>query len=309
MRHFLDLKDISREDLKKIILDAEKRKQKRDPFKKSKLDDDLPLDGKTLIMMFEKPSTRTRVSFDLAAKQLGGNTLMINPDDMHLGQGEESIHDTAKVLTQYADIIMLRTTSHKKAIEFSKHLGIPLINGLTDLSHPTQVLSDVFTIYENKGKIEGLKIAWVGDGNNMLNSFIEASVKFNFELNIGCPKKFLPNKKVLDYVKKNKAKINIFYNPSQAVKNVDCVMTDKYVSVLSDKTSKNKNKKKFFKKFQVNRKLMSLAKKDAIFLHCLPASRGTEVTNEVIDSKQSLVWEQALNRLYVQKAIICFCLK
>ena len=297
MKHFLDLKDISKEDLKNIILDAEKRKQKRDPSKKLKLDDDLPLDGKTLIMMFEKPSTRTRVSFDLAAKQLGGQTLMINPDDMHLGQGEESIHDTAKVLTQYADIIMLRTTSHKKAIEFSKHLGIPLINGLTDLSHPTQVLSDVFTIYEHKGKIEGLKIAWIGDGNNMLNSFIEASVKFNFELNIGCPKKFLPNKKILDYAKKNKAKINVFYNPNEAVKNADCVMTDKYVSVLNDKI------------FQVNQKLMSLAKKDAIFLHCLPASRGIEVVDEVIDSKQSLVWEQALNRLYVQKAIICFCLK
>ena len=306
MKNFINISDISKEELRLIIDNAKIRKDKRVNMKKNSIDPDAPLDGKILIMLFEKPSTRTRISFDLAVKQLGGKSLILNTEETHYGGGNENWHDTAKILSQYADIVMLRTNIHKKLEDFSKYLNIPIINGLTNLSHPCQIMSDIMTFEELKGPIKNKKIAWIGDGNNVVYSLIEAAVQFNFELNISCPKGYEPNKNILKWAQKNKAKISIIKNPMLAVDSVDCVMTDKWIS-MSDKINKKK-KKNSFKNYQVNKKIMSKAKNDAIFMHCLPASRGEEVSNEVIDGKQSVVWIEALNRIHAQKSIIEWCL-
>jgi len=307
MKNFLNISEVSSSDLREIIEEAKTRKLKRKNFEKSEIDSDSPFKSKSMIMIFEKPSTRTRISFDIAIKQLGGSTIILNPDGIHYGKGEETVKDTAKVLSEYADIVMIRTSSHKNLEEFGKNSKIPIINGLSEQSHPCQILSDILTFEELKGNIKNKTLAWVGDGNNnMSNSFIEASAKFNFNLNIGCPKKYKPNKNMLIWAKNNKAKLLITENPKEAVKNADCVMTDKWVS-MNDKVNKNL-KKKSLKKYQVNKNLMKLAKTDAIFMHCLPVGRGEEVTNEVIDGKQSVVWKQALNRVHAQKSIIKWCL-
>jgi len=258
-------------------------------------------------MIFEKSSTRTRLSFELAMKQLGGQLLVLNPKESHYGSGDESVHDTAKVLSQYGDVVMMRTTKHEHFLEFSKHLDIPIINGLTNLSHPCQIMSDIMTFEELKGPITNKKIAWLGDGNNIVYSLIEAAAQFNFELAIACPKKFRPNTKIVQWAKSKNAKILITKDPKEAVNLADCVMTDKWIS-MGDKANKKK-KKKFLKPYQVNKKIMKLAKSNAIFMHCLPANRGEEVTNEVMDGKQSVVWLEALNRIHVQKSIIEWCLK
>ena len=260
-----------------------------------------------MIMFFSKPSTRTRISFDLAVKQLGGSSIILNEDEIHYGKGDETIKDTAKVLSQYADILMIRTDSHSDINEFTKYLEIPIINGLTNLSHPCQIMADILTFEESKGDIEGKTIAWLGDGNNVANSFIEAATKFNFEIKIACPKKYQPNKKILETAKKNNCKILITEDPYKAAKNADCIMTDKWIS-MSDKGDKKK-KKTILKKYQVNKKIMNAAKPDAIFMHCLPASREEEVTSEVMDGKNSVVWLQAFNRIHAQKSIIEWCMK
>tara|TARA_B100000963_G_scaffold360539_1_gene391781 strand:- start:2330 stop:3256 length:927 start_codon:yes stop_codon:yes gene_type:complete len=307
MKNFINISDVPSKELRAILDEAKLRKQKRVNLKKSEPDNDKPFAGKTMAMIFEKPSTRTRMSFDIAIKQLGGSSITLNPDGIHYGKGDESLKDTAKVLTEYVDIVMLRTTSHKHLEEFGKYLEIPIINGLSDQSHPCQVLSDIFTIEEIKGSIQNKIISWVGDGNNnMSNSLIEAAGKFNFELKIGCPKKYMPNKKILSWAKKNKVNLLVTNKPDEAVKNSDCVMTDKWIS-MNDKVNK-KVKKSNLKKYQVNYKLMKLAKTNAIFMHCLPVGRGEEVTNEVIDGKQSVVWTQASNRVHAQKSIINWCL-
>ena len=304
MKHFINLKDIPIADLRRIINDAKKRKDKRKKFSTLDVDKDSPLKGKLLIQMFEKSSLRTRLSFYLAIKQLGGGTITLRTNELHLGKGGESLADTARILTTYGDGFMLRTDNDKKIEEFSKYLTIPIINGLSPSSHPTQVLSDVFTVEEIKKKpISKLNICWIGDSNNVLNSLITASVKFSFNLNIGCPKNYEPKKSVLDWVKKNKKKIYIFNDAKKAAKNADVIFSDKVVS-LNDKVNKTK-KIKDFKNFQVNSKLMSFAKKDVTFLHCLP--RGMEVTNEVFLGKNSKVWLQALNRVHVQKSILLYC--
>jgi ornithine carbamoyltransferase len=304
MKNFIDLKDIPAFELKKIILDVKKRKNKRKNLNTLDLDKDSPLKGRLLIQMFEKSSLRTRLSFYLAIKQLGGGSLTLRPDELHLNEGGESIADTAKVLSTYGDGFMLRTDSDEKIKEFSKNLKIPIINGLSPSSHPTQVLSDIFTVEEIKKKsISKLNICWIGDSNNVLNSLIAASVKFSFNLNIGCPKNYEPKKIILDWVKKNKRKVNIFNDAKKALINADVIFSDKVIS-LNDKVNKIK-KIKDFKNFKIDSKLMSLAKKDAIFLHCLP--RGSEVTDEVFLGKQSKVWQQALNRVYVQKSILLYC--
>jgi len=307
MGNFINISDIDQKDLRKIIDDAKLQKLKRSKIKKSSVDPDLPLADKILIMIFEKSSTRTRLSFELAMKQLGGELLILNPKDSHYGSGNESIHDTAKVLSQYGDIVMMRTDKHQHFLKFSKHLKIPIINGLTNLSHPCQVMSDIMTFEEIKGPITNKKIAWLGDGNNMVYSLIEAAAKFNFQLSIGCPEKLRPDKKIIQWAKSKKANIIITKNPKEAVNLADCVMTDKWIS-MSDKVNKKK-KKKLLKPYQVNKKIMKLAKPDAIFMHCLPANRGEEVTDEVMDGKQSVVWLEALNRIHVQKSIIQWCLK
>jgi len=307
MKNFINISDIGRKDLREIIDHAKLQKEKRSNLKKSARDPNAPLADKTLVMIFEKPSTRTRLSFELAMKQLGGQLLVLNPKESHYGSGDESIHDTAKILSQYGDIIMMRTYKHEHFLKFSKHLDIPIINGLTDLSHPCQIMSDIMTFEELKGPIANKKIVWLGDGNNIVYSLIEAAAQFNFQLAIACPKKFKPNKKIVKWAKSKNAKILITKNVTEAVNLADCVMTDKWVS-MGDKGNKKK-KKKLLKPYQVNKKIMKSAKTDAIFMHCLPANRGEEVTNEVIDGKQSAVWLEALNRIYVQKSIIQWCLK
>jgi len=307
MKNFINIADIDKKDLRGIIDNAKSQKSKRSSLNKSATDPDSSLADKTLIMILEKSSTRTRLSFELAMKQLGGKILVLNSKESHYGSGDESIHDTAKVLSQYGDIVMMRTHKHEHFLEFSKYLDIPIINGLTNLSHPCQIMSDIMTFEELKGSIKNKKIAWLGDGNNIVYSLIEASVQFNFELAIACPEKLKPNKKIIKWATSKKAKISITKNPFAAINSADCVMTDKWIS-MGDEVNEKK-KKMMLKPYQVNKKIMKLAKTDAIFMHCLPACRGEEVTDEVMDGKQSAVWLEALNRIHVQKSIIEWCLK
>ena len=303
MKHFINLKDISAKDLRKIVNDAKKRKKLRKKLSTLEIDKDAPLKGKLLIQMFEKSSLRTRLSFYLAIKQLGGGTLTLRSNELHLGQGGESLEDTAKILATYGDGFMLRTDSDEKIENFKKYSTIPVINGLSPSSHPTQVLSDVFTVEEIKNKpISKLNICWIGDSNNVLNSLIAASVKFSFKLSIGCPENYEPKKFVLDWVKDNRKKVFIYNDPVKAIKNADVVFSDKVIS-LNDKVNKKK-KINDFKNFVIDKKLMLNAKKDCTFLHCLP--RGSEVSDEVFLSKQSEVWLQALNRVHVQKSILLY---
>ena len=304
MNNFINIKDISSKNLRKILIDAKRRKLKRKKLKTLESDLGQPLRGKLLIQMFEKSSLRTRLSFYLAIRQLGGSALTLRPDELHLSKGGESIADTAKILSTYGDIFMLRTDSEKKLVSFKKNLSIPLINGLSPLSHPAQILSDIFTIEEiTKKNISKLNICWIGDTNNVLNSLIEASIKFSFKLNIGCPKNYRLSKDILNQIKKTKKTIKTFNNPKKAIKNADVVLTDKVIS-MNDKVNKKKKIKDFLQ-FKITSKLMSLSK-NAYLLHCLP--RGNEVSNEVFYGNRSKVWQQAYNRIHVQKSILLFCL-
>ena len=304
MKNFINLKDILAKDLRKILDDAKKRKNKRKKLSTLDADKDRPLKGKLLIQMYEKQSSRTRLSFHIAINQLGAGTVTVKANELHLGKGGESIADTAKILSTYGDGFMLRTGSDKKIEDFSKNLTIPIINLLSPSSHPCQVLSDVFTVEEIKKKpISKLNITWIGDSNNVLNSLIATSVKFKFKLNIGCPKNYRPPKFVMNWVKKNKRSINIYNDPKKAVKNADVIFSDKVVS-LNDKVNKSK-KIKDFKNYRINTSLIKYAKKDVIFLHCLP--RGNEVSEDVFLGKKSRVWQQALNRVHVQKSILLYC--
>ena len=307
MNNFINISDLSKSELRLIIDNAKMKKSERGNKPHSQPDSHEPLKGKTMIMIFEKTSTRTRISFDLAIKQLGGSSIILNQDEIHYGKGDETIKDTAKVLSQYADIIMIRTDSHKIVDEFKKYLEIPIINGLTNLGHPCQVMPDILTFEELKGDIKDKTISWVGDGNNVANSFIEAAIKFDFKLKIGCPKKYQPKKDLINLAKKKNCELLITEDPYKAVKDADCIVTDKWIS-MSDKGNKGK-KKKILKKYQVNKKLLKFAKPDAIFMHCLPASREEEVTSDVMDGKQSVVWLQAFNRIHAQKSIIEWCVK
>ena len=304
MKNFINISDISLEDLRKMLSDAKKRKNLRKKLNTLEPDNGSPLKGKLLIQMFEKSSLRTRLSFYLAIKQLGGGTITLRSNELHLGQGGESIADTAKILSTYGDGFMLRTDSDEKVNNFKKYLTIPIINGLSPSSHPTQVLSDIFTVEEIKKKsISKLNICWIGDSNNVLNSLITASVKFSFRLKIGCPKKFQPKKSITAWAKKNNKKIRIYDNPKKAAIDADVIFSDKVISI-NDKVNKIK-KKIAFKDFKINKKLFSFAKKDCIFLHCLP--RGDEVSDEVFLGNKSHVWQQASNRVHVQKSILMYC--
>ena len=304
MKNFINLKDISAIDLRKILNDAKKRKNKRKKLSTLEIDKDQPLKGKLLIQMYEKQSSRTRLSYHTAINQLGAGSITVKATELHLGKGGESLADTAKILSTYGDGFMLRTDSDKKIEDFSKNLSIPIINLLSPSSHPCQVLSDIFTVEEiKKRSISKLNITWIGDCNNVLNSLIAASVKFRFKLNVGCPKNYTPPKFVIEWYKKKKGKINIFNNPKKAVKNADIIFSDKVVS-LNDKVNKTK-KLKDFKNYKINLSLIKCAKKDVVFLHCLP--RGDEVTEDVFLGKNSGVWQQALNRVHVQKSILLYC--
>ena len=304
MKNFINLKDIPAKDLRKILEDAKKRKNKRKKLSTLEVDKDKPLKGKLIIQMYEKPSSRTRLSFHLSIAQLGGGSITIKANELHLGKGGETLADTAKILSTYGDGFMLRTGSDKKIEDFSKNLTIPIINLLSPSSHPCQVLSDVFTVEEIKKKpISKLNICWIGDCNNVLNSLIATSVKLKFNLNVGCPKNYRPPNFVMDWVRKNKRKINIFNDPKKAAKNADVVFSDKVVS-LNDKVNKAK-KIKDFKNYRITPSLMKVTRPQSIFLHCLP--RGNEVSEEVFLGKQSRVWQQALNRVHVQKSILLYC--
>ena len=241
MKHFINIKDILSKDLRKILVDAKKRKSVRKKFDSLEVDKGVPLKGKLLIQMFEKSSLRTRLSFYLAIKQLGGSTLTLRPDELHLSKGSESIEDTAKILSNFGDAFMFRTDSDEKLEEFRKYLSIPIINGLSPSSHATQILSDVFTIEEIKKKpISKLNICWIGDSNNVLNSLIVASIKFSFKLNIGCPKKYQPNKKILNYIKNNKNKISLYNDAKKAVVGADVIFSDKVISMNDNVNKSNK---------------------------------------------------------------------
>tara|TARA_B100000676_G_C18075385_1_gene847276 strand:- start:390 stop:1319 length:930 start_codon:yes stop_codon:yes gene_type:complete len=303
MKNFINLKDIPAGDLRKILSDAKKRKSKRNNLSTLEVDNDKPLKGKLLVQMYEKQSSRTRLSFYIAIKQLGADSITVKANELHLGRGGESLADTAKILSSYGDGFLLRTDSDEKIENFSKNLTIPIINLLSPSSHPCQVLSDVFTVEEIMRKpISKLNICWIGDCNNVLNSLIAASVKFKFNLNIGCPKNYNPPKFILDWVKKSKRKINIFNNARNAALNAHVVFSDKVVS-LNDKGNKYK-KIRDFKKFKVTSSLMKVTKPKSIFLHCLP--RGDEVSEDVFLGKHSRVWQQALNRVHVQKSILLY---
>ncbi len=299
MPHFLDINQINKEELRKIISLALTLKQK---LKSGDTYKSLP--GKQLAMIFEKPSTRTRSSFEVGINQLGGNAVVLNTENSQLGRGE-TIYDTAKVLSRYFDIIMIRCFKHETLTELAKHSSVPVINGLTDFSHPCQVMADIMTFEEHRGDIKDKKIAWIGDGNNMTNSWIHASALFGFNLTIATPKAYKPGGEILEWANKNGAKVEWSEDPVQATKNADAVNTDTWVSMGSKDIAE---RMALLQGFQVNRQLMSYAKKDAVFLHCLPAHRGEEVSEDIIDGPQSIIFDEAENRLHVQKAIMIWCL-
>jgi len=299
IRHFLDLSEIPAGDLRRIVKGAHTLKKARRKNKFKPL-----LAGKKLAMIFEKHSTRTRVSFEVGMYELGGHALVMNGSDLQLGRGE-TVADTAKVLSRYVDAILLRSHSHDKLEDLAAHATVPVINGLTEFSHPCQILADIVTFEENLGNIKGKTIAWVGDGNNVAQSWIQASAQFGFRIQLACPQKLQPLPEVVAWSKQNGGNVTLSENPEEAVKNADAVITDTWVS-MGDPNSEAQMA--ILKPYQVNEALMAQAKKRAIFLHCLPAHRGEEVTAGVIDGKQSRVFDEAENRLHAQKAILLWCL-
>jgi ornithine carbamoyltransferase len=298
-RHFLDLDRLANEDLRQILDLGSAFKAKRPPAGEAR-----PLAGKALAMIFEKPSTRTRVSFELGMRQLGGDSIVLERESSQIGRGE-TVADTARVLSRYVDVIMLRTTNESKLRELAEHASVPVINGLTDRTHPCQLMADVMTFEERRGPIRGRKVTWSGDGNNMATSWIHAAERFGFTLHLACPKELSPPKEVVDWARGRGAKIEVTSDVDAAVDGADCVVTDTWISMGDKDTSDRHN---LLKSYQVDERLMSLAGKDAIFMHCLPAHRGEEVTAGVIDGPQSVVWDEAENRLHAQKGILYWCL-
>jgi ornithine carbamoyltransferase len=299
--HFLDLKDFTPEALRALIDHAAVLKRQRRSGAPKK-----PLAGKTLAMVFEKPSTRTRVSFEVAIKELGGEAVVLSARDMQLGRGE-TVHDTAHVLSRFVDGIMLRTGESAKLHELAQHASVPVINGLTDLSHPCQILADILTFEEHCGPITGQKLAWVGDGNNVAASLIEAACKFGFSLRLACPAGYWPRAAVLDWAKEEGANVEVGIDPDWAVEGAAAIITDTWLS-MSDSDDEAAARETAFAPYQVTQDLMDKAGDGAIFLHCLPAHRGEEVSAEVIDGPASVVFDEAENRLHAQKAILALCL-
>jgi ornithine carbamoyltransferase len=302
IRHFLDLSDIPAQELRGMIeaSRAMKAAHKRNPVPAER-----PLAGKTLAMIFDKPSTRTRVSFDVAMRQLGGESICLTAQEMQLGRGE-SIADTARVLSRYVDALMIRTLDHRRVAELARHASIPVINGLTHRSHPCQVLADVMTFEEHRGPIRGRTVAWTGDSNNVLASWMHAAQRFSFKLRVASPPELAPKKWLMDWVKSAGADIRIGRDPEEAVKGADCVVTDTWVSMGDRDGGRRHN---LLKRYQVNARLMGKARPDALFMHCLPAHRGEEVTDEVMDGPNSVVFDEAENRLHAQKGILAWCLE
>jgi ornithine carbamoyltransferase len=299
-RHFLDISEVSPAELRGIIAASRAMKAKLKAHEGGKK----PFEGKTLAMIFERPSTRTRVSFDVGMRQLGGEAIMLTGQEMQLGRGE-TIADTARVLSRYVDAIMIRILSHDALVELAQYATVPVINGLTRLSHPCQVMADVMTFEEKKGNIKGHTIAWTGDANNVLSSWMHAAKSFDFRLNVAIPPELKLDRSIGTWVREAGAKIHLTHDPEEAVVNSDCVVTDTWVS-MGDKDGERRHN--LLKPYQVNARLMAQAKPDAIFMHCLPAHRGDEVTDEVIDGPQSVVFDEAENRLHAQKGILAWCL-
>jgi ornithine carbamoyltransferase len=298
-RHFLDLKDLAPETLRGIIDDSRRLKAE------TRRDGARPLAGRVLAMIFDRPSTRTRVSFDVAMRQLGGETVVLSGKEMQLGRGE-TIADTARVLSRYVDAIMIRTLDHAAVLELAEHATIPVINGLTQRSHPCQIMADVLTFEEHRGPIAGRKLAWSGDINNVLASLAEASARFAFRLDVAAPAERQPPAELREWLARNGAAVRFLTDPEAAVAGADCVITDTWVSMGDDESERRHN---LLKRYQVNQRLLEKAKPDTIFMHCLPAHRGEEVTADVIDGPQSVVFDEAENRLHAQKGILAWCLE
>ena len=301
-RHFLDLDLVSAAELRRVLDLAADLKKKRVRAKRAA---SRPLEGHALAMVFDKPSTRTRVSFDLAMRELGGETIMLTGAEMQLGRGE-TIADTARVLSRYVDAIMIRILSHADLTELARYATVPVINGLTKLSHPCQVMADVMTFEEHRGPIKGRTLAWTGDANNVLASLIQAAQRFGFALNIATPAELSPTRESIDWARNNGAKITLTTDPQEAVRGADAVFTDCWVS-MGDRDDSHRHN--LLAPYRVDEALMARAHKDAIFLHCLPAHRGEEVTDAVIDGPQSVVFDEAENRLHAQKGILAWCLE
>ena len=303
-RHFVDLSDFDSATLDGLIADARRRKLAREGLPHGALDADAPLEGRVLALIFDKHSTRTRISFDVAMRQLGGTTLMMSGAEMQLAR-EETISDTAKVLSRYLDAVMIRLLDHEMVRELADNSTIPVINGLTKMSHPCQVMADVMTFEERKGPIRGRTLAWCGDANNVLASWIHAAARFGFRLQIATPRELAPRESLREWAKGAGAVVEFGEDPQKAVAGADCVVTDAWVSMGDEDAVKRHN---LLRAYQVNAELMSRAARDAIFMHCLPAHRGEEVTDDVIDGEQSAVFDEAENRLHAQKAILAWCL-
>ena len=298
-RNFINLHELEKANLTEILSLGEKMKANRNSFQ------DI-LDNKSFILLFDKPSTRTRISFELAISELGGSCIFLDMGTSQLGRGE-SIKDTAKVLSTYVDGLIIRNANHQELIEFSEHSSISIINALTNESHPCQIMADLMTLKECFGSIDDLNIAWIGDGNNVANTWIQASTLFNFKLNMAIPSEYMPSQTILDMAKQKKSKISISQNIDDVIKDANCIVTDTWFSMNDDENEKSE-KIQILNEYQVNSDLLEKAPVDAIFLHCLPAHRGQEVTDDVIDCDKSFVYQQAENRLHIQKAILRHCI-
>ena len=298
-RNFINLHELEKANLTEILSLGEKMKANRNSFQ------DI-LDNKSFILLFDKPSTRTRISFELAISELGGSCIFLDMGTSQLGRGE-SIKDTAKVLSRYVDGLIIRNANHQELIEFSEHSSISIINALTNESHPCQIMADLMTLKECFGSIDDLNIAWIGDGNNVANTWIQASTLFNFKLNMAIPSEYMPSQTILDMAKQKKSKINISQNIDDVIQDANCIVTDTWFSMNDDENEKSE-KIRILNEYQVNSDLLEKAPVDAIFLHCLPAHRGQEVTDDVIDCDKSFVYQQAENRLHIQKAILRHCI-
>ncbi|MBC8269899.1 MAG: ornithine carbamoyltransferase [Rhodospirillaceae bacterium] len=296
-KHFLDLDQFDTATLRSILNGGLAFKQGKG--------EDAPLKGKTLVLIFEKPSTRTRVSFEVGMQELGGRVVVLDGDSCQIGRGE-SVADTARVLSRYADAIMIRTDDSAKLSELAEYATIPVINGLTDDSHPCQLMADVMTFEEHSGPIAGRTVVWCGDGNNMATSWIQAAVRFDFSLKLACPEMLMPESKIIDWARAEGGDITLTHDADSAVTGADCVVADTWVSMGDDDAESRHN---LLASYRVDQRLMDLAKPDALFMHCLPAHRGEEVTAEVIDGPRSVVWDEAENRLHAQKGILAWCMK
>ena len=306
MPNFLDIKTIESSELKKIIRTALEIKKSRSGLTKGALDSDKVLEGQIVALIFEKPSTRTRISFDVGVRQMGGQTIVLSGKDMQLGHGE-TIADTARVLSRYVDLIMLRTYEEATLHEMAQFATVPVINGLTNFSHPCQIMADILTYEEHRGSIEGKKIVWSGDCNNVFNSYAHAAEKFNFNLTFTGPETLEPDRKLIEQASQNGTKISIEIDPAAAMRDADLVVTDTWIS-MHDLQSARERRHNQLRPYQVNKELIAHAKPDALFMHCLPAHRDEEATSEIMDGKNSVIFDEAENRLHIQKAIMRWCL-